>query len=83
MLTKLLKEVLLVAVEPIIYIINSSLTLGHVPKPFKLAGGVVLWHVTEERQEECCSTPAKKVQGLRQAVGLHALLGKVLSSGCC
>ncbi len=34
--TKLLKELLLVA-EPLLNIINSSLSLGHVPKPFKLA----------------------------------------------
>ncbi len=35
--TKLLKELLPVAEEPILNIINSSLSLGHVPKPFKLA----------------------------------------------
>ncbi len=34
--TKLLKE-LPVAEEPLLNIINSSLSLGHVPKPFKLA----------------------------------------------
>ncbi len=34
--TKLLKELLPVAVEPLLNIINSSLSLGHVPKPFKL-----------------------------------------------
>ncbi len=33
--TKLLKELLPVA-EPLLNIINSSLSLGHVPKPFKL-----------------------------------------------
>ncbi len=35
--TKLLKEVLPVAEEPLHNIINSSLSLGHVPNPFKLA----------------------------------------------
>ncbi len=36
--TKLLKELLPVAEEPLLnIIINSSLSLGHVPKPFKLA----------------------------------------------
>ncbi len=35
--TKLLKELLPVAEEPLLNIINSSLSLGHVPKPFKLA----------------------------------------------
>ncbi|XP_052463142.1 uncharacterized protein LOC128020352 [Carassius gibelio] len=35
--TKLLKELLPVAEETLLNIINSSLTLGHVPKPFKLA----------------------------------------------
>lgn len=35
--TKLLKESLPVALEPILNIINSSLTLGHVQIPFKLA----------------------------------------------
>ncbi len=35
--TKLLKEMLPVAEEPLLNIINSSLSLGHVPKPFKLA----------------------------------------------
>ncbi len=35
--TKLLKEFLPVAEEPLLHIINSSLSLGHVPKPFKLA----------------------------------------------
>ncbi len=35
--TKLLKLLLPVAEEPLLNIINSSLSLGHVPKPFKLA----------------------------------------------
>ncbi len=35
--TKLLKELLPVAEEPLLNIINSSLSLSHVPKPFKLA----------------------------------------------
>ncbi len=35
--TKLLKELSPVAEEPLLNIINSSLSLGHVPKPFKLA----------------------------------------------
>ncbi len=35
--TKLLKELLPVLEEPLLNIINSSLSLGHVPKPFKLA----------------------------------------------
>ncbi len=35
--TKLLKELSPVAVEPLLNIINSSLYLGHVPTPFKLA----------------------------------------------
>ncbi len=34
--TKLLKELLPVAEEPVLNIINSSFSLGHVPKPFKL-----------------------------------------------
>ncbi|KAI2654003.1 Transcription activator AKTR-1 [Labeo rohita] len=34
--TKLLKESLPVADEPLLPIINSSLSLGHIPKPFKL-----------------------------------------------
>ncbi len=34
--TKLLKELLPVAEEPLLNNINSSLSLGHVPKPFKL-----------------------------------------------
>ncbi len=34
---KLLKELLPVAEEPLLNIMNSSLSLGHVPKPFKLA----------------------------------------------
>ncbi len=35
--TKLLKDLSPVAEEPLLNIINSSLSLGHVPKPFKLA----------------------------------------------
>ncbi len=35
--TKLLKELLPVAEQPLLNIINSSLSLGHVPKPFKMA----------------------------------------------
>ncbi len=35
--TKLLKELLPVAEEPLLNIINTSLSLCHVPKPFKLA----------------------------------------------
>ncbi len=34
--TKLLKELLPVGEEPLLNIINSSLSLGHIPKPFKL-----------------------------------------------
>ncbi len=34
--TKLLKELLPVAEKPLLNIINSSLSLGHVPKPFEL-----------------------------------------------
>ncbi len=34
--TKLLKELLPVAEEPLLNIINSSLSLGYVPKPFKM-----------------------------------------------
>ncbi len=34
--TKLLIELLPVAEEPLLNIINSSLSLGHIPKPFKL-----------------------------------------------
>ncbi len=32
-----MKELLPVAEEPLLNIINSSLSLGHIPKPFKLA----------------------------------------------
>ncbi len=35
--TKLLKELLPVAEEPLLSIINFSLCLDHVPKPFKLS----------------------------------------------
>ncbi len=35
--TKLLKELLPLAEEPLLNVINPSLSLGHVPKPFKLA----------------------------------------------
>ncbi len=35
--TKLLKELLPVAEEPLLNIINYSLSLGHIPKPFKMA----------------------------------------------
>ncbi len=35
--SKLLKELLPVAEEPLLNIINSLLSLGHIPKPFKLA----------------------------------------------
>ncbi len=35
--TKLLKELLSVAEEPLLNIINSSLSFGHIPKPLKLA----------------------------------------------
>ncbi len=35
--TKLLKELSPVAEEPLLNIINSSLSLGHVPKPFNVA----------------------------------------------
>ncbi len=38
--TKLLKELLLVAEEPLLNIINSSLSLGYVPKPFGTAKGI-------------------------------------------
>ncbi len=35
--SKLLKEVLTVVIDPLLAIINSSLSLGYVPKTFKLA----------------------------------------------
>jgi len=49
--TKLLKELLPVAEEPLLNIINSSLSLGHVQKPFKLA--VIKPHIKKPKLDPC------------------------------
>ncbi len=49
--TKLLKELLPVAEEPLLNIINSSLSLGHVPKPFKLT--VIMPLIKKPKLDPC------------------------------
>ncbi len=51
--TKLLKELSPVAEEPLLNIINSSLSLGHVPNPFKL--GVIKPLIKKPQLEQLCS----------------------------
>ncbi len=75
---KLLKELLPVAEEPLINIINSSLYFGHVPKPFKLA---VIKPLIKKRQLD----PSKlaNYRPISNLPFMSKLLEKVVSAQLC
>ncbi len=75
--TKLLKELLPVAEEPLLNIINSSLSLGHVPKPFKLA---VIKPLIKKPKLDPCNW---QITGPSQIFLLCRKLEKVVSAQLC
>ncbi len=76
--TKLLKELLPVAEEPLLNIINSSLSLGHVPKPFKLA--VIKPLIKKPKLDPCELANYRSISNLPF---MSKILEKVLSAQLC
>ncbi len=60
--TKLLKELLPVAEELLLSIINSSLSLGHVPKPFKLT--VIKLLIKKSKLDHCVQAIDRPISNL-------------------
>ncbi len=75
--TKLLKE-LPVAEEPLLNIINSSLSLGHVPKPFKLA--VIKPLIKKPQLDPCELANYRPISNLPF---MSKILEKVVSAQLC
>ncbi len=76
--TKLLKELLPVAEEPFLNIINSSLSLGHVPKPFKLA--VIKPFIKKPKLDPCELANYRPISNLPF---MSKILEKVVSAQLC
>ncbi len=76
--TKLLKELLPVAEEPLLNIINSSLSLGHVPKPFKLA--VIKPLIKKPKLDPCELANYRPISNL---LFMSKMLEKVVSAQLC
>ncbi len=76
--TKLLKELLPVAEEPLLNIINSSLSLGHVPKPFKLA--VIKPLIKKPKLDPCELANYRPISNLPF---MSKILGKLVSAQLC
>ncbi len=76
--TKLLKELLPVAEEPLLNIINSSLSLGHVPKPFKLA--VIKPLIKKPKLDPCELANYRPISNLPF---MSKILEKVVSAQLC
>ncbi len=72
--TKLLKELLPVAEEPLLNIINSSLSLGHIPKPFKLA--IIKPLIKKPKLDSCELANYRPISNL-------SLMSKVLEKVVC
>ncbi len=77
-LTKLLKELLPVAEEPLLNIINSSLSLGHVPKPFKL---VVIKPLIKKPKLDPCELA--NYRPISHLPFMSKILEKVVSAQLC
>ncbi len=75
---KSLKELLPVAEEPLINIINSSLSLGHVPKPFKLA--VIKPLIKKPKLDPCELANYRPISNL---LFMSNILEKVVSTQLC
>ncbi len=76
--TKLLKELLPVAEEPLLNIINSSLSLGHVPKAFKLA--VIKPLIKKPKLDPCELANYRPISNLPF---MSTFLEKVVSAQLC
>ncbi len=76
--TKLLKELLPVAEQPLLNIINSSLSLGHVPKPFKLA--VIKPLIKKPKLDPCELANYRPISNLPF---MSKILEKVVSAQLC
>ncbi len=76
--TKLLKELLPVAEEPILNIINSSLSLCHAPKPFKLA--VIKPLIKKPKLDPCELANYRPISNLPF---MSKILEKVVSAQLC
>ncbi len=76
--TKLLKELLPLAEELLLNIINSSLFLGHVPKPFKLA--VIKPLIKKPKLDPCELANYRPISNL---LFMSKILQKVVSAQLC
>ncbi len=76
--TKLLKELLPVAEQPLLNIINSSLSLGHVPKQFKLA--VIKPLIKKPKLDPCELANYRPISNLPF---MSKILEKVVSAQLC
>ncbi len=76
--TKLLKELLHVAEELLLNIINSSLSLGHIPKPFKLA--VIKPLIKKPNLDPCELANYRPISNL---LFMSNILEKVVSAQLC
>ncbi len=76
--TKLLKELLPVAEEPLLNIINSSLSLGHVQKAFKLA--VIKSLIKKPKLDPCELANYRPISNL---LFMSKILEKVVSAQLC
>ncbi len=76
--TKLLKLLLPVEEEPLLNIINSSLSLGHVPKPFKL---VVIKSLIKKPKLDLCEL--ENYRPISNLPFMSKILEKVVSAQLC
>ncbi len=76
--TKLLKELLPVEEQPLLNIINSSLSLGHVPKPFKRA--VIKPLIKKPKLDPCELANYRPISNLPF---MSNILEKVVSAQLC
>ncbi len=76
--TKLLKELSPVAEEPLLNIINSSLSLCHVPKPFKLA---VIKPIIKKPQQD--TSELANYRPISNLPFMSKILEKVVSAQLC
>ncbi len=72
--TKLLKELLPVAEEPLLNIFNSLLSLGYVPKPFKLV--VITPHIKKSKLDPCEMANYRPISNLPFMSKMLLLLAK-------
>ncbi len=76
--TKLLKELLPVAEEPLLNIINSTLSLVHIPKLFKLA--VIMPLIKKPKLDPCELANYRPISNL---MFMSEILEKVVSAQLC